>query len=140
MFSFELLDSDDKVIQTMANDESGNVSFATLVFDHQDAGKEYTYKIREVRGTDEEIVYDTHVEEVVVSLQLVDEGTLKATVKTDSDGIVFHNQTVRALEMPLTGREGLRDMVPGALTALVAGGTFVGRQATKKNKRRRRRR
>ena len=140
MFSFELLDSDDKVIQTMSNDESGYAAFSTLVFDHQDAGKEYTYKIREVRGTDEEIVYDTHVEEVVVSLQLVDGDTLKATVKTDDDGIVFHNQTVGALDMPLTGREGLRNMVPGALTALVAGGTLVGRQATKRNKRRRRRR
>lgn len=140
MFSFELLDSDDKVIQTKTNDENGEVSFATLVFDHQDAGKEYTYKIREVEGIDEEIVYDTHVEEVHVSLELADDGVLKATVKTDDDGIVFFNQTVGTLEMPLTGREGLRNMVPGALTALVAGGTLIGRQATKKTKRRRRRR
>ena len=140
MFSFELLDDEGKVIQTKTNDGNGEVAFATLVFDHDDAGKEYSYKIREVKGTDKEIDYDTHVEEVHVSIELQEDGTLKATLKTDDDGIVFHNQTIEAPEMPLTGREGLRYTVPGALTALVAGGTLVGRQATKKSKRRRRRR
>ena len=140
MFSFELLDGEGKVLQTKTNDAKGEVAFATLVFDYADAGKTYTYKIREVKGTDETIVYDSHVEEVHIALELADDGTLKATVKADDDGIVFHNQVYDPVEMPLTGQRGLQDMIPGALTALVAGGTLVGRQATKKSPRGRRRR
>ena len=140
MFSFELLDGKDKVLQTKTNDAKGEVAFATLVFDYADAGKTYTYEIREVKGTDEAIVYDAHVEEVRVTIALGDDGALEAKVATDDDGIVFHNQTIDPVEMPLTGQRGLQGMIPGALTALVAGGTLVGRQATKKGKRRRGRR
>lgn len=140
LFSFELLDEAGKVIQTKTNDENGEIAFATLVFDYQDAGKEFSYTIREVKGDDAQIVYDAHEEHVTISVQLDDDGALSARVTTDEDGIVFHNSTVAAVEMPLTGQAGLHGMLPAVLIALAAGGALAGRQYLKRDREGRRRR
>lgn len=48
-FAFELMGSDDSVIQTQKNDADGKVAFDKLTFDH--AGT-FTYTVREVQPTD----------------------------------------------------------------------------------------
>ena len=47
MFSFDLLDTEDRVIQTASNDIMGHVAFADIEYAPEDNGTEKTYKIRE---------------------------------------------------------------------------------------------
>ncbi len=126
MFSFELCDGEGKVLQTKENDASGTVVFDPLVFDYRDLEQEHRYLVREVRGTDEEIVYDSHREAVLITLSEAEDGTLKPQVTTDDDGIVFHNRTVSALELPLTGLRGIHGAPVGALMSLLATLALLG--------------
>ena len=59
---YKLSSASDKggtLIQTKTNNASGNVYFDTLKYDQNDAGKTYYYGVREVKGTDTNITYDT---------------------------------------------------------------------------------
>lgn len=106
MFSFELADDRGTVLQTKCNDAEGNVTFDPIVFNYAQVGS-HSYTIREVRGGNELIVYDDHVERVTVSVAATEDGSIAARVNGDEDGAVFRNKTVDALPMPLTGGEGL---------------------------------
>jgi hypothetical protein len=114
MFTFRLLDSEGAELAEATNDADGSVDLGTLVFFLDDLGgkteAEQQYRIIEVQGEDEEIVYDEHEEEFVVRLHL-DGEALVAEALYDADGAVFENSCVPPLEMPLTGRQGLR-LVP----------------------------
>ena len=70
-FSFELLQNGE-VIETVSNNAAGMVTFDTLVFKTPDT---YTYQIREVRGEDESINYDSHVETITITVE--DDGQRK---------------------------------------------------------------
>lgn len=93
-FSFKLLDSEGNVLQTVANDADGSVTFEPLSY--TTAG-EYHYVIAEVvpaqdaPGFDASIAYDAHEEEVTVKVTDNGDGTLSATVTYDKDGAVFEN-------------------------------------------------
>ena len=78
-FTFQLLDKDRNVIQTVQNDKDGKVAFAAI--DYATPG-EHDYAIEEVAGNDSTIVYDT--KDVMVHVKVTDEkGELKATVTYD---------------------------------------------------------
>ena len=78
-FTFQLLDKDRNVIQTVQNDKDGKVAFAAI--DYATPG-EHDYAIKEVAGNDSTIVYDT--KDVMVHVKVTDEkGELKATVTYD---------------------------------------------------------
>lgn len=93
-FSFELRDKAGKVVQTVANDADGSVTFEPISYD---AAGTYDYTIAEVVpgqgsvGYDGSITYDSHSENVTVDVTDQHDGTLSAVATYDKDGAVFEN-------------------------------------------------
>ena len=71
-FSFQLLDSKGTVLQTKTVDEAGaatgDVTFDPIAYTTKDADKTFSYRVREVAGDDESVVYDDSVFTVMVSV------------------------------------------------------------------------
>lgn len=107
-FTFQLLDKDGNVIQTVQNDKDGKVAFQTISYD---TPGDHDYTIKEVAGNDPTVVYDT--KDVKVHIKVSDEkGELKATATYDGEADVptFTNSkpttdvTVEATKI-LTGKD-----------------------------------
>lgn len=107
-FTFQLLDKDGNVIQTVQNDKDGKVAFAAI--DYATPG-DHDYTIKEVKGADSTVVYDA--KGVKVHVKVTDEkGELKATATYDGEADVptFTNSkpttdvTVEATKI-LTGKD-----------------------------------
>ena len=106
-FAFELVNEEGNVLQTKANDATGQISFDALAYDK--AG-EYHYTIREKAGTDGTITYDT--KELAVVVTVTDEdGQLTAVAEYEGDQ-VFENSyqpqagsVVLSAKKVLTGRD-----------------------------------
>lgn len=114
-FTFQLLDKDGNVIQTVQNDKDGKVAFQAISYD---TPGDHDYTIKEVAGNDPTVVYDT--KDVKVHIKVSDEkGELKATATYDGEADVptFTNSkpttdvTVEATKI-LTGK----DLTADALT------------------------
>ena len=114
-FTFQLLDKDSNVIQTVQNDKDGKVTFQAISYD---TPGDHDYTIKEVAGNDPTIVYDT--KDVRVHVKVTDEkGELKVTVTYGDKKAVptFTNSkpttdvTVEATKT-LTGK----DLTAGAFT------------------------
>lgn len=88
-FYFELVTGSGDVLETVKNDENGNVTFSELSFD--EAGT-YNYVIREKDTGDFGIIYDKSEYGITVT---VSEGreSYDAVVTCDKDEIVFSNTT-----------------------------------------------
>ncbi len=83
-FTFQLLDNDGKELQAVQNDKDGKVVFAAI--DYATPG-DYDYAIKEVRGADPTVVYDT--KDVKVHVKVTDEkGELKAVATYDGEKAV----------------------------------------------------
>lgn len=83
-FTFQLLDKDGSVVQTVQNEKDGKVAFAAI--DYATPG-DHDYTIKEVAGNDPTVVYDT--KDVKVHVKVTDEkGELKATVTYDGEKAV----------------------------------------------------
>ena len=88
-FTFQLLDKDGSVVQTVQNEKDGKVAFAAI--DYATPG-DHDYTIKEVKGADSTVVYDA--KGVKVHVKVTDEkGELKATVTYDGEKAVptFNN-------------------------------------------------
>ena len=106
-FTFQLLDGDGSVVQTVRNDKDGKVAFQAISYD---TPGDHDYTIKEVAGNDPTVVYDT--KDVKVHVKVTDEkGELKAVATYDgkADVPTFTNSkpttdvTVEATKT-LTGR------------------------------------
>lgn len=83
-FTFQLLDGDGSVVQTVQNEKDGKVAFAAI--DYATPG-DHDYTIKEVKGADSTVVYDA--KGVKVHVKVTDEkGELKATVTYDGEKAV----------------------------------------------------
>ncbi|MEQ2980357.1 FctA domain-containing protein [Collinsella sp. CLA-ER-H10] len=83
-FTFQLLDKDGSVVQTVQNEKDGKVAFAAI--DYATPG-DHDYTIKEVKGADSTVVYDA--KGVKVHVKVSDEkGELKATVTYDGEKAV----------------------------------------------------
>lgn len=83
-FTFQLLDKDGSVVQTVQNEKDGKVAFAAI--DYATPG-DHDYTIKEVKGADSTVVYDA--KGVKVHVKVADEkGELKATVTYDGEKAV----------------------------------------------------
>ena len=83
-FTFQLLDKDGSVVQTVQNEKDGKVAFAAI--DYATPG-DHDYTIKEVKGADSTVVYDA--KRVKVHVKVTDEkGELKATVTYDGEKAV----------------------------------------------------
>lgn len=107
-FTFQLLDKDGNVIQTVQSDKDGKVAFQAISYD---TPGDHDYTIKEVAGNDPTVVYDT--KDVKVHIKVSDEkGELKATATYDGEADVptFTNSkpttdvTVEATKI-LTGKD-----------------------------------
>ena len=125
-FMFSLIDGTGTILETVGNDADGKVRFSPLTFGFDDIGR-HTFTIVEQPGTDEEIIYDSHVETVTIEIVASDEYTLDAQVTSDDDGIVFHNHTVPSIGLPQTGEGGPEGVVANATLAMLAGTTASAR-------------
>ena len=83
-FTFQLLDKDGSVVQTVQNDKDGKVAFQAISYD---TPGDHDYTIKEVAGNDPTVVYDA--KDVKVHVKVTDEkGELKATVTYDGEKAV----------------------------------------------------
>ena len=83
-FTFQLLDGDGSVVQTVQNEKDGKVAFAAI--DYATPG-DHDYTIKEVKGADSTVVYDA--KGVKVHVKVTDEkGEMKATVTYDGEKAV----------------------------------------------------
>ena len=107
-FTFQLLDKDGNVIQTVQNDKDGKVAFQAISYD---TPGDHDYTIKEVAGNDPTVVYDA--KDVKVHVKVTDEkGELKAVATYDGEADVptFTNSkpttdvTVEATKI-LTGKD-----------------------------------
>ncbi len=85
-FTFELLDSAGKVIQTVHNDASGKIVFSPITYT---STGDYDYTVREKGGLDKTIDYDAANYKVTVSIK-EEAGILVATATGDA-AIQFKN-------------------------------------------------
>ena len=83
-FTFQLLDKDGSVVQTVQNEKDGKVAFAAI--DYATPG-DHDYTIKEVAGNDPTVVYDA--KGVKVHVKVTDEkGELKAVATYDGEKAV----------------------------------------------------
>lgn len=83
-FTFQLLDKDGSVVQTVQNEKDGKVAFQAISYD---TPGDHDYTIKEVAGNDPTVVYDT--KDVKVHIKVSDEkGELKATATYDGEADV----------------------------------------------------
>ncbi len=93
-FTFTMTDSTGESVGDVIMDAKGKITFPTLTYDETDIGKEYTYTITEVAGTDSSVQYDDTTCTVVVSVADNGDGTLAVTYTvngTESGDITFAN-------------------------------------------------
>lgn len=93
-FSFELVDGNGKVLQTVKNGAPGEGGYAPVSFDPVtfDAPGEYGFTIREVKGDVENVAYDTTEFKYHVVVTDNTKGALEATWSEAEDrGAVFKN-------------------------------------------------
>ncbi|RXA67507.1 Spy0128 family protein [Enterococcus casseliflavus] len=105
-FIFELVDEEGNILQTKANDATGQIAFDALAYDK--AG-EYRYTIREQAGNDGTITYDA--KELAVVVTVTDEAGQLTVVAEYEGNQVFENDympkagsVVLSAEKVLTGR------------------------------------
>ena len=130
-FSFELLevvDKEDKPVETVKNDASGKVAFKAIKY--TEIGQ-HTYKLHEVKGNAGGIAYDETVYTIVTTISDNGKGQLVAThelkdVKDAKDvkSIEFKNAyNATAAEASLVGKKNLQ--VPDGLTPADIAGKFT---------------
>ena len=88
-YKFNLI-KNGQVVDTQTSTEGGFISFKKLDFNTKG---EFNYTIKEVKGADNNIIYDEHEEKVKVVVSEDEKGNLKADITYDSDGVVFNNKT-----------------------------------------------
>ena len=127
-FSFELLevvDKEDKPVETVKNDASGKVAFKAIKY--TEIGQ-HTYKLHEVQGNAGGITYDDTTYIIVTTISDNGKGQLVATHELkdakDPKNIEFKNAyTTNAAEASLAGKKNLQ--VPDGLTPADITGKFT---------------
>ena len=123
-FTFELVDSNGRVVSTAANEtpsddmsiagnpappNTAHITFNSLFFTQDDIGQTYTYTIRESAPADPVIVPDTHEETVTVSIEDAGGGMLSVTAVYDGDGAHFTNSLKTTSLKVIKELEGVAD-------------------------------
>ncbi|NLC39998.1 MAG: hypothetical protein GX763_03655, partial [Clostridiaceae bacterium] len=92
-FDFELINSEGEVLQTKKNNANGQIIFDEITYDTQG---EYSYSIREVKGSQGGVSYDGTVFKLAVTVIDNEEGNLIATVDYKTEQVVFTNSYAAA--------------------------------------------
>ncbi|WP_438773201.1 Spy0128 family protein [Enterococcus sp. DIV0755b] len=102
-FTFELRDSEGKLLQTKTNDSNGNVYFDALSYEK--AGT-YDYTITEVKGTDATITYDKKIVKAKVAVS-DESGQLVAKTTYEGDTTFENTYTPKSGSVVLTAQKKL---------------------------------
>ena len=119
-FTFTLENGDEDtpaVSQTKTNDGSGKVAFDEIIYDYEDAGKTYTYKVKEQTGNTAGVDYDDTEYTVKVKIsQPAADGSLTAETAVykqgadgsleEAEGILFGNTFEGSVKLTKTDTEG----------------------------------
>ncbi|GGN50502.1 Spy0128 family protein [Oceanobacillus indicireducens] len=92
-FEFELVDESGKVLQTVKNNADGQVTFDEITY--EEVG-EHKYTIREVKGVQGGVTYDSTKFEVTVTVTDDGIGQLTATLDAGDESLLFTNTYVPA--------------------------------------------
>ena len=90
-FKFELKDLEENSIEITTNDSKGNIKFKALEYTEQDAGKTYTYTIKEIDDGIDGYVYDQMVIKILVTISDNGDGTLNIDTEYSED-TEFNNE------------------------------------------------
>ena len=100
-FTLELVDKDGKVLHALKNDENGKVVFPALTFD---AAGEYTYTLRQVKGSEAGMTYDDKT--YTVKVTVTDNGQGQLLVQAENaTGVVFVNRLAETSQTEDPGKD-----------------------------------
>ena len=100
-FTLELVDKDGKVLHSLKNDENGKVVFPALTFD---AAGEYTYTLRQVKGSEPGMTYDDKT--YTVKVTVTDNGQGQLLVQAENaTGVVFVNRLAETSQTEDPGKD-----------------------------------
>ena len=100
-FTLELVDKDGKVLHSLKNDENGKVVFPALTFD---AAGEYTYTLRQVKGSEAGMTYDDKTYTVKVTVSDNGQGQLLVQAE-NATGVVFVNRLAETSQTEDPGKD-----------------------------------
>lgn len=100
-FTLELVDKDGKVLHALKNDENGKVVFPALTFD---AAGEYTYTLRQVKGSEAGMTYDDKIYTVKVTVSDNGQGQLLVQAE-NATGVVFVNRLAETSQTEDPGKD-----------------------------------
>ena len=100
-FTLELVDKDGKVLHSLKNDENGKVVFPALTFD---AAGEYTYTLRQVKGSEPGMTYDDKIYTVKVTVSDNGQGQLLVQAE-NATGVVFVNRLAETSQTEDPGKD-----------------------------------
>ncbi|MBR0154014.1 MAG: hypothetical protein IJM26_09540, partial [Lachnospiraceae bacterium] len=114
-FTFELVDENGEVIETVKNDADGAVKFSEIEYTMPGT---YKYTIREVVGDNEKITYDTETISVTVTVTDNQHGKLVAEVTYGDKTIFVNTYTPDPTEANISVNKALtgRDLEAGEFT------------------------
>lgn len=135
-FEFELIDQDGTVLETASNAEDGSVIFTPIQYQVEDAGKTFTYQIREKSQNKPGYVYDQSVKTVIVEVTDEHDGTLQTQVSYKNDDHVFKNEYQANGEIQFKGYKKLENkkLVKGQFAFdILENGKVISRTANQAN-------
>ena len=100
-FTLELVDKDGKVLHSLKNDENGKVVFPALTFD---AAGQYTYTLRQVKGSEAGMTYDDKIYTVKVTVSDNGQGQLLVQAE-NATGVVFVNRLAETSQTEDPGKD-----------------------------------
>ncbi|MBR2719076.1 MAG: Cna B-type domain-containing protein, partial [Clostridia bacterium] len=111
-FSFQLIGEDGNVIETVKNDADGKIAFSAIEYDQNDAGKTFTYTVKEVNDEQPGIIYDQRLYTVTVTVVDDGYGTLTVIPNISESNMNFTNTYEAVGEITFSGTKTLegRDM------------------------------
>ena len=128
-FTFLLVDetegseSEGMLLQSVTNNEFGQIEFQPIEYTEADDGKTFTYSLYEQNGGEENISYDKSVVEVKVTVADNGDGTLDIKTTYNGEANPYEFQNWLAVTLARTGGPGV--WAAGAGTVAVALGCLV---------------
>jgi pilin isopeptide linkage protein/LPXTG-motif cell wall-anchored protein len=108
-FKFDLKDENGSVLQTVTNDQEGNIIFSPISYDESDCGKTFTYTVSEQQDASKTYRFDSRVYKITVTPSLdTATGRITAEPEITLDGssaekIVFNNTTIKDSKVTPSG-------------------------------------
>ncbi|MGG7143345.1 Spy0128 family protein [Clostridium nigeriense] len=131
MFSFELRDKDDRVLQTVKNNADGTIQFKAISYD---TVGDYEYTVKEVNENLGGIIYDKSSFKINVKVTDDGKGNLLATVDYPESKVVFENEIIKgSIEIIKTDSKDKKLLANAEFTIKDSEGKVIASKKTDKN-------